>query len=227
MSQSLLAFEQCIGYSFVSSKLLKVALTHRSACKEHNERLEFLGDSILNMLIAEYLFSRFKKANEGDLSRMRATLVCEKTLAQIARTLGLGDVLKLGPGEEKDGGRQRDSILSDALEAVVGAIYLDANNFDIIRKILLGWYQSLLSEIHLNTDQKDPKTRLQEWLQGRGSALPVYTVAQVCGKSHQQSFTVHCAVEGIPSLIVSVGTSRRRAEQAAAAKALQYLEQQS
>ena len=178
------------------------------------------------MLIAEQLYARFPSANEGELSRMRATLVREKTLAEIARELDLGKALRLGQGEEKDGGRKRDSLLSDVVEAILGAIYLDSHSLKTTRDVLLPWYQARLDAIHPNTDQKDPKTRLQEWLQGQGQALPVYTVVDVQGKSHQQSFTVCCAVEGMDT-ITSVGTSRRRAEQAAAAKALEYLEQQS
>lgn len=223
MSEVYQALMQRIGYRFRRPEWLKQAMTHCSADVQHNERLEFLGDSILNMLIAEQLYQRFPDATEGELSRMRATLVREQTLAELAREFDLGRALILGLGEEKDGGRERASILSDAFEALLGAIYLDAQQFEDTREVLLRWYEQRLSKITPTSEQKDPKTRLQEWLQGNARPLPIYTVVQVDGQSHQQSFTVCCTVEGMKPA-TAVGSSRRRAEQAAATKILQHLE---
>ncbi|MGL5285700.1 MAG: ribonuclease III, partial [Aeromonas sp.] len=198
------------------------ALTHRSAGSRHNERLEFLGDSILSLVIAEELFHRFPQVAEGDMSRMRATLVREKTLAELAREFELGDHLILGPGELKSGGFRRESILADTVEAIIGAVYLDSN-MESIRSLLLGWYASRLEEIKPGVEQKDPKTRLQEILQGNRKPLPTYTVINVKGEAHNQEFTVQCDVVGLDIPLVGVGSSRRKAEQAAAQQALEQL----
>ncbi|ATG72851.1 ribonuclease III [Zobellella denitrificans] len=211
-----------LGHDFGDETLLVRALTHRSAGSRHNERLEFLGDSILSMVIADALYHRFPKVNEGDMSRMRATLVREKTLAELAREFELGDYLILGPGELKSGGYRRESILADAVEALIGAIYLDTD-IERIRELLLSWYDERLSDIQPGVDQKDPKTRLQEWLQAKRKPLPTYTVVDVIGEAHNQKFTVHCLVDGLPEPVVGVGTSRRKAEQAAAEQALDTL----
>lgn len=211
-----------LGYSFNDGELLTRALTHRSAGSRHNERLEFLGDSILSLVIAEELFHRFPQVAEGDMSRMRATLVREKTLAELAREFELGDHLILGPGELKSGGFRRESILADTVEAVIGAVYLDSN-IDVTRTLLLGWYASRLEAIKPGVEQKDPKTRLQEILQGNRKSLPTYTVIDVKGEAHNQEFTVQCDVEGLQTPLVGVGTSRRKAEQAAAQQALEQL----
>ncbi|MDO2949492.1 ribonuclease III [Aeromonas simiae] len=211
-----------LGYSFNDGELLTRALTHRSAGSRHNERLEFLGDSILSLVIAEELFHRFPQVAEGDMSRMRATLVREKTLAELAREFELGDHLILGPGELKSGGFRRESILADTVEAVIGAVYLDSN-IDVTRTLLLGWYASRLEAIKPGVEQKDPKTRLQEILQGNRKSLPTYTVIDVKGEAHNQEFTVQCDVEGLQAPLVGVGTSRRKAEQAAAQQALEQL----
>ena len=172
--------ERKIGYQFNDADLIHLALTHRSAAGKHNERLEFLGDSILSFVIADDLYHRFPKVNEGDMSRMRATLVRGHTLAELGREFELGDYLKLGPGELKSGGFRRDSILADAVEAIIGAVYLDSDT-EVVRGIILSWYQSRLDAIQPGVSQKDPKTRLQEFLQGRRNPLPVYTVTNIQG----------------------------------------------
>ncbi|KAB0302748.1 ribonuclease III [Vibrio fortis] len=214
--------ERKIGYQFKDTDLIHLALTHRSAAGKHNERLEFLGDSILSFVIADDLYHRFPKVNEGDMSRMRATLVRGHTLAELGREFALGDYLKLGPGELKSGGFRRDSILADAVEAIIGAIYLDSDT-ETIRGIILSWYKTRLEAIQPGVSQKDPKTRLQEFLQGRRNPLPVYTVANIKGEAHNQEFTVECKVAGVDKPVIGKGTSRRKAEQAAAETALEQL----
>ncbi|CAH7355056.1 ribonuclease III [Vibrio campbellii] len=214
--------ERKIGYQFNDADLIHLALTHRSAAGKHNERLEFLGDSILSFVIADDLYHRFPKVNEGDMSRMRATLVRGHTLAELGREFELGDYLKLGPGELKSGGFRRDSILADAVEAIIGAIYLDSDT-ETVRCIILSWYQSRLEAIQPGVSQKDPKTRLQEFLQGRRNPLPVYTVTNIKGEAHNQEFTVECEVAGVDKPVIGKGTSRRKAEQAAAETALEQL----
>ncbi|CAK2722636.1 RNase III [Vibrio crassostreae] len=214
--------ERKIGYQFNDADLIHLALTHRSAAGKHNERLEFLGDSILSFVIADDLYHRFPKVNEGDMSRMRATLVRGHTLAELGREFELGDYLKLGPGELKSGGFRRDSILADAVEAIIGAVYLDSDT-ETVRGIILSWYQSHLDAIQPGVSQKDPKTRLQEFLQGRRNPLPVYTVTNIKGEAHNQEFTVECEVAGVDKPVIGKGTSRRKAEQAAAETALEQL----
>ena len=222
MIDKLKRLEKKIGHTFVNDDLLKRAITHRSAGSRHNERLEFLGDSILSLVIAEALFHRFPDVSEGDMSRMRATLVREKTLAELAREFDLGEYLILGPGELKSGGFRRESILADTVEALIGAIYLDVG-MEPVRGLLLAWYASRLDEIRPGADQKDPKTRLQELLQGKRKPLPSYVVVKVKGEAHNQEFTVQCEIEGLDVTVVGVGSSRRKAEQAAAEKALEQL----
>lgn len=214
--------EKKLGYTFNDQAMLVRALTHRSAGARHNERLEFLGDSLLSMVIADALFHRFPKVNEGDMSRMRATLVREKTLAELAREFDLGEYLILGPGELKSGGFRRESILADAVEAIIGAVYLDAN-IEQVQTMMLGWYEDRLNGIQPGIEQKDPKTRLQELLQGKRKPLPTYTVEQVIGEAHNQKFTVHCQIEGMAQPVIGIGTSRRKAEQSAAEHALEIL----
>jgi len=215
--------EKKLGYLYVNDDLLKRAITHRSAGSRHNERLEFLGDSILSLVIAEALYHRFPDVSEGDMSRMRATLVREKTLAELAREFDLGEYLILGPGELKSGGYRRESILADTVEAIIGSIYLDSD-MERIRTLLLQWYASRLDEIRPGADQKDPKTRLQEFLQGRRRPLPSYAVIKVKGEAHNQEFTVQCDIEGMEAPVIGVGSSRRKAEQSAAEKALEQLQ---
>ncbi|MDP9500623.1 ribonuclease III [Bisgaard Taxon 45] len=223
MTQNLDRLQRQIGYTFNQSSLLKQALTHRSAAVKHNERLEFLGDAILNLIIAEALYHQFPKCNEGELSRMRATLVREPTLATLARQFELGDYLSLGPGELKSGGFRRESILADCVEAIIGAISLDSD-LATTSKIVQHWYQVLLKQIQPGDNQKDPKTRLQEYLQGKRLPLPNYNVVEIKGEAHCQTFTVECYVQNIDRTFVGIGASRRKAEQAAAEKILQELE---
>lgn len=211
-----------IGYEFVNAMLLEAALTHRSAGSSNNERLEFLGDAILSFTIAAELYARFPEASEGELSRLRASLVKGETLAQLARTLKLGDYLKLGSGELKSGGHSRDSTLTDALEAIMGAIYLDGG-LAPCQKFILSLYQERLDSLSVADHLKDPKTRLQEYLQSRKMLPPQYAVLNVSGDAHAQMFKVECQVEGLCS-IQGEGSSRRRAEQDAASKALQLIE---
>ena len=204
MIDKLKRLEKKLGYLYVNDDLLKRAITHRSAGSRHNERLEFLGDSILSLVIAEALYHRFPDVSEGDMSRMRATLVREKTLAELAREFDLGEYLILGPGELKSGGYRRESILADTVEAIIGSIYLDSD-MERIRTLLLQWYASRLDEIRPGADQKDPKTRLQEFLQGRRRPLPSYAVIKVKGEAHNQEFTVQCDIEGMEAPVIGVG----------------------
>lgn len=214
---------QALGYSFSDEKLLKLALTHRSVSGNHNnERLEFLGDSILGMIIADYLYHRFPQEKEGRLTRLRANLVKQESLAEIARRLKLGDYLSLGAGELKSGGFRRDSILADTVEALLGAIYLDSGNIDLCRHCLLAWYDDRLDQAAAEPVLKDPKSRLQEYLQAHHLALPVYSVSAIMGEDHNQTFKVQCAIDGSPPVFGS-GNSRRHAEQAAATALLQQL----
>ena len=208
-----------IGYSFNDQSLLLQALTHRSAKGAHNERLEFLGDSILGFIIAEILYEKFPKQNEGELTRMRSSLVKGTTLADIARNFNLGEFLILGPGELKSGGHRRDSILEDAVEAIIGAIYIDSDIYTC-KDIVLQWFVERLTAIKPGQEQKDPKTRLQEYLQGRKIALPQYDVINTTGQSHNQEFTVRCSTQEPSIEVITKGTSRRKAEQSAAEKVL-------
>jgi ribonuclease-3 len=212
-----------LGYAFNDRHLLEQALTHRSVGARNNERLEFLGDAILSFVVAELLYQADPDAHEGRLTRLRAHLVRRETLAAIARELGLGEVLRLGPGELKSGGRGRDSILADAFEAVIGAIYLDSGMASC-RGVLEILYRDRLARAAREAGLKDPKTRLQETLQGQGRALPQYAVVKLEGAAHDQSFTVECLVEGIASPVTGHGSSRRKAEQDAASRALEELD---
>lgn len=210
-----------LGYEFNNINLLQAALTHRSVRGPNNERLEFLGDSLLNFIIADQLYHRLTQAKEGDLSRLRALLVKGETLAEIAQEFELGDFLRLGPGELKSGGFTRKSILADAFEAIIGAIYLDAN-FETCRQKVLDWFDNRLQEIHLAV-KKDPKTRLQEYLQSRHLPLPQYDILTIEGEAHAQVFHIECRVSGLTFVTNSVGPSRRKAEQLAAQKYLELL----
>ncbi|MBA6233301.1 MULTISPECIES: ribonuclease III [unclassified Colwellia] len=208
-----------LGYTFNNTDLLLQALTHRSAKGTHNERLEFLGDSILGFVIAEVLYQQFPSHDEGDLTRMRSSLVRGVTLAEIGRGFNLGEYLILGPGELKSGGHRRDSILEDAVEAIIGAVYLDSDN-DTAKALVLSWFAERLNIIKPGNEQKDPKTRLQEYLQARKIALPLYEVIHTSGQSHNQQFTVRCTTSVISTEVITKGTSRRKAEQAAAQQVL-------
>lgn len=211
-----------LGYTFQESALLVQALTHRSAKGDHNERLEFLGDSILGFVIAEILYDKFPQENEGDLTRMRSSLVKGVTLAEVARGFNLGEYLILGPGELKSGGHRRDSILEDAVEAIIGAIYIDSD-MATCKSLILNWFNQRLNTIKPGQAQKDPKTRLQEYLQGRKIALPLYEVIDTTGQSHNQEFTVRCTTSEIDNAVITKGTSRRKAEQSAAEKVLEII----
>lgn len=223
MSSQYQKLSRRLGYFFADLGLLELALTHRSFGGKNNERLEFLGDSILNYVIAEDLFHRFPKAKEGELSRLRASLVKGDTLAELAREFKMGDFLKLGAGELKSGGFRRDSILADSVEGVIGAIYLDAG-MDTCRDRILTWYKTRLDATSLKVVTKDAKTRLQEYLQGRKFSLPNYEVVDILGDPHDQTFYVHCFIDVYDEPVKGKGGSRRIAEQNAAAKALKLLE---
>ena len=210
-----------LGYRFADAALLELALTHRSAGRPNNERLEFLGDALVNLVVAEMLFDARPKANEGELSRVRAQLVSEPALAERARELGLGDALKLGSGELKSGGFRRDSILSDAFEAVVAAIHRDGG-FEACRAWLRNVFAQPLAAA--GPPHKDPKTRLQEWLQGRGLPLPRYELLAERGAEHARSFEVACVLGEPPLRVEGTGGSHRAAEQAAADAALASLQ---
>lgn len=214
--------ERTFGYVFTTPALCHTAVTHRSAGADHNERLEFLGDSILNCAVARLLFDAHPLADEGALSRLRASLVSGDTLAQIAGDLGLGEFLRLGQGELKSGGFRRASILADALEAILGAIFLDSG-FDAAAAAVARIMGPRMSDLPAADALKDPKTRLQEVLQARGLALPTYTLTAVGGDPHAQSFTVTCDVPIFGVAAVGEGASRRRAEQLAAAKVIDLL----
>lgn len=220
--KNLKQLNQTLNYTFNDRSLFEQALTHRSANKQHNERLEFLGDSVLSLVISEELYRKFPEVTEGQMSRMRATLVCGEMLAKIGAEFQLGDYLQLGSGELKSGGFRRSSILADAVEAIIGAIYLDSN-FLSVQKLILSWYQSRLDEIDPNVHQKDPKTRLQEYLQQYKKSLPQYEVIKITGKDHKQNFTVRCSVEGVSQSVTATGSSRRKAEQAAAEEILELI----
>ncbi|QCI24900.1 ribonuclease III [Buchnera aphidicola (Rhopalosiphum padi)] len=211
--------QQVLGYTFTHQDLLKQALTHRSASSKHNERLEFLGDSILSFVIANALYKHFPYIDEGDMSRMRATLVRGNTLAEIAYEFDLGEYLQLGQGELKSGGFRRESILANTVEALIGGIYLDSN-IKTVEELILKWYEKRLEKISPGDTQKDPKTRLQEYLQSKHLSLPSYLIVEVYGEAHNQLFTIQCEVSTIPKSLIGKGTSRRKAEQDAAKKAL-------
>lgn len=211
-----------LEYRFSNNALLEQALTHRSVGSHNNERLEFLGDSILSFVISSELYRRFTDIDEGRLSRIRASLVKGETLAKLAAELSLGDYLRLGSGELKSGGFRRASILADALESIFGAVYLDSN-ISTIEKMILRLFDERLQKVDPGMALKDPKTRLQEYLQAQQQPLPVYEVVEVRGKSHNQHFTVSCSVDGLSKPVLAEGSSRRKAEQQAAAEVLRQL----
>jgi len=212
-----------LGYNFRDLGLLETALTHRSVGSHNNERLEFLGDAVLSFVISAELYRRFDSANEGVLSRLRASLVKGDTLALIAFDLKLGDYLNLGSGELKSGGFRRESILADALEAIFGAVYLDSD-IERARQLILALYEDRIDAVQPAANLKDPKTRLQEFLQARRLSLPTYNVTAMEGEAHEQVFTVTCSVEGLAEPTIAAAASRRKAEQAAAELALRALE---
>ncbi len=223
-TKSLEPLMRALGHTFRDPTLLQAALTHRSHTGRNNERLEFLGDALLNFVMADKLYQRFEKASEGELSRMRALLVRGQTLAEIAQELELGIFLSLGIGEKKSGGFRRESILADALEAIVGAIYLDAG-LSACTLCMTQWYQERLESLRPEACYKDPKTRLQECLQSKQYPLPGYTVLDIQGGAHDPVFRVQCAIPALSLETVGTGNSRRRAEQAAAEALLNHLEE--
>ena len=214
--------EKVLGYSFIQPDLLQQALTHRSHSSPHNERLEFLGDSVLNCVIATLLYQRFSSIKEGELSRLRASLVRQESLAEIATVLSLGDVLRLGEGELKSGGFRRPSILADTLEAIIGAIYLDAG-FEVAKGVIEQFYRVRFEQIDPNNTGKDAKTALQEWLQAKRLPIPHYTLKATRGESHAQEFEVSCDIPTANLCVSGCGSSRRNAEQQAAQLALARL----
>jgi ribonuclease-3 len=214
--------ERLLGYEFQDPDLLELALTHRSCGSRNNERLEFLGDSIVNFVIADALFKRFSEAREGQLSRLRARLVKGVTLAEIAREMELGDFLRLGSGELKSGGFRRESILADAVEAIIGAIFLDSG-MQRCQVRILDWFHTRLEGLSLDDTLKDPKTRLQEYLQSRHADLPVYHLVKVDGEAHSQTFFIECEAALLSERTCGKGGSRRIAEQKSAGRALKAL----
>jgi ribonuclease III len=211
-----------LGHAFGDAALLRQALTHRSYGTPHNERLEFVGDAVLNCVVARALYERFPQTQEGDLSRARASLVNQETLARVARRLEVGAALRLGEGELRSGGPERDSILADTLEALFGAVFVDAG-YAAARTVIEAAYDELLQEADPAALAKDPKTRLQEWLQARRMPVPEYAVVATHGEAHAQRFDVECRIASIGVTTTGSGTTRRIAEQAAAAQALRAL----
>lgn len=222
MTDGLTALQQRLQHQFSNISLLSRALTHRSFSADHYERLEFLGDSVLGLAISDLLYTRLGSLPEGDLSRVRANLVRQETLHELALKLGLPDVLKLGEGEMRSGGPKRASILADALEAIIGAVYLDAG-FNTTQALVHRLFEAVEINPHMQAIGKDAKTELQEWLQGRKMKVPVYTVVGTTGAAHKQSFDVECEVPELRLSERGIGGSRRAGEQAAAAAMLQTI----
>ncbi len=222
MNDGLLALQRRLQHEFSKPALLTQAVTHRSFSLDHNERLEFLGDSVLNLAVADLLYSRLSALPEGDLSRVRANLVKQDTLHQLAVGLGLPDVIRLGEGESRSGGQKRPSILADALEAVIGAVYLDAG-FVAAQNLVHRLFKAVEINAEMDAIGKDPKTELQEWLQGRKMKLPLYRVVATLGAAHKQTFDVECEIIELNFSERGIGGSRRAGEQAAAAAMLQTL----
>lgn len=222
MDDGLPALQQRLQHAFANPGLLKLALTHRSYSADHNERLEFLGDSVLSLAVADLLYARLTELPEGDLSRVRANLVKQETLHRQALVLGLPEVLFLGEGEIRSGGQKRPSILADALEAVIGAVYLDAG-FAAAQALVHRLFKAVEINPTMDAIGKDPKTELQEWLQGRKMRLPLYRVVGTLGVAHRQTFDVECEVSEFGLSERGIGGSRRAAEQAAAAAMLHTL----
>lgn len=215
--------QSTLDYQFNERSFLETALTHRSAGNPNNERLEFLGDAMLGAIIANELYHQFPTGDEGQLTRLRSSLVKKDTLADLARELDLGSYLKLGEGELKTGGWRRASILENTLEAIIGAVYLDSD-FDQCQAFVKNIFSDRLGAVSLEDIQKDPKTRLQEFLQARKKSIPVYEVLSSTGKSHQKIFTVSCSCDELSAAIQAQGASRRKAEQAAAQQTLVILQ---
>lgn len=226
MSAALIALQKRLQHVFSNPALLARAVTHRSFSADHNERLEFLGDSVLNLSVAHLLYERLSDLPEGDLSRVRANLVKQDTLHQLALGLGLADVLRLGEGEMRSGGKARPSILADTLEAILGAVYLDAG-YAVAEALVRRLFATVAINPTMQAAAKDPKTELQEWLQGRKMRLPLYRVVATTGAAHQQIFDVECAIAELGVAQRGTGVSRRAGEQAAAAAMLEQLKAKS
>lgn len=222
MEPDLTRFQLQLGYRFSQHELLRRALSHRSAGSDHNERLEFLGDSLVNTLIAERLFTEYPQSPEGELSAMRAALVCRESLASVARAIKLGDYILLGEGTLKTGGHRLDSILADAYEALLGAIYLDSD-WNTVRDLVHVHFKDRTQGLDDMSEVRDAKSRLQEWLQSGKHPLPEYQVMNIDGPGHAQHFKVNCVVPAVPGEHVGEGTSRRKAEQNAAEKVLESI----
>lgn len=218
--------EKTINYHFNDLGLLTTALTHRSYNDKHNERIEFLGDALLDLIIAEALFNQFRDAQEGQLTRLRANLVKKEYLISLAEKFNISNYILLGQGELKSGGLQRRSILADCIEAIIAAIYLDSD-FTTCRKVVLAWYKDTLDKLDLASHDKDPKTILQEWLQARQHELPVYTIISETGSPHDKSFIVQCVIKEFKLETQAKAKSRRKAEQKAAEQAILKLTNQS
>ena len=223
MNEGLIALQQRLEHTFSNPALLAQALTHRSFSADHNERLEFLGDSVLSLAVSDLLYQRLSALPEGDLSRVRANLVKQETLHQLSVDLGLPEVIRLGEGEVRSGGQKRPSILADALEAVIGAVYLDAG-FTVAQALVQRLFKAVEINPTMDAIGKDPKTELQEWLQGRKMKLPLYRVVGTQGAAHKQTFDVECEIIELNLSERGIGGSRRAGEQAAAAAMLQTLE---
>ncbi|MDI1268443.1 MAG: ribonuclease III [Polaromonas sp.] len=222
LSPDLQALQTRLEHEFSNPRLLQQALTHRSFSADHNERVEFLGDSVLNLAVAGLLYERLSELPEGDLSRVRANLVKQDTLHKLAVQLGLPLLIRLGEGEAKSGGQKRPSILADALEAVIGAVFLDAG-FDKADRLVRRLFQDVEINPTMQAIGKDPKTELQEWLQGRKMNLPIYRVVGTLGAAHKQTFDVECEISEFGRAERGIGGSRRAGEQAAAAAMLAYV----
>ena len=222
MNSSLQALSKLIEYEFSELSLLERALTHRSKNKKNYERLEFLGDSILSFVVSDWLYRSFNNLGEGKLSRMRASVVCKESLAEVARGLNLSDFLILGEGEMKSGGFNRDSILSDAIEGIIGAIYIDGG-FEQSKDFVLRFFQQQLEKLQPEVVYKDNKSQLQEILQKRGLEIPSYSVVETSGEQHQQIFRVQCEIKALARTFYSEGANRKEAEQKAAAQAIEEI----
>ena len=222
MTDGFLALQQRLQHQFSQSALLNQALTHRSFSSDHYERLEFLGDSVLNLAVSHLLYTRLGSLPEGDLSRVRANLVKQETLHQLAVGLGIPDLIKLGEGEVRSGGQKRPSILADAMEAVIGAVYLDAG-YAAAQALVERLFAAVEINPQMDAIGKDPKTELQEWLQGRKMKLPLYKVVGTIGAAHKQSFDVECEIPELRLSERGIGGSRRAGEQAAASAMLQTI----
>lgn len=223
MANNIGQLQQRLGYQFIDPDLLTLALSHRSVAAENNERLEFLGDSILGLVVTDFLYREFPQAREGDLSRMRSHIVRGESLAEVAKQLALGPDLLLGSGEMKSGGHRRDSILGDTVEALIGAVYLD-RGIEAAREIVTAWFKSFFDSALQAQPVKDAKTALQEWLQHGNKPLPDYQLVSTGGEAHSRLFTVSCKIAAVEAAMTATASSRRRAEQMVAEQLLEEVE---